>query len=550
MSLTAGTRLGSYEVVSQIGAGGMGEVYRARDSKLGRDVAIKVLPVNFVNDPERLSRFQREARMLAALNHANIVSVYDVGSEEGTAFMVSELVQGETLRTVIQRGPVPLRKIMDIAVQVADGLAAAHAAHIAHRDLKPENIMLTADGRVKILDFGLAKSIAPAGGPSDATLTMGSTNPGTILGTASYMSPEQASGAAEVDGRSDQFSLGLIVHEMSTGKKAIERPTAAETMAAIIREEPGPLTASLPAPFRWAIERCLAKEPAQRYDTTRDLFLELRQLRDHASEITAGSATGMAPVRAKRRSRFALGALAAGLAAGFLLAALWLEAPLAPPRYVPLATEPGIQTMPAWSAAGDRITYSAEVDGIFQIFTRKIGSSTPTQITRQSASCFLPFWSPDSTRIYYIVNRGVLDRSLWSTGVAGGDAEKVLDGVARAALSPDGKTVVVSARQPDNTYALMLSSPPGAPPRPFPQGLISQMRTVFEFQMVFQFTIGCRMETSSRRIVQLATPISFVRICAGKPTVPSHRVSRKNGILLSHRAAARWLFRPAALATI
>src|SRR5712692_10605819 len=488
LAIPSGTKFGSYEVVSAIGAGGMGEVYRARDTNLGRDVAIKVLPDALAHDPERLSRFEREAKMLAALNHANIVSVYDVGSEDGTAFMVSELVQGETLRTLIQRGPVPLRKTMDIAVQTADGLAAAHAAHIAHRDLKPENIMLTGEGRVKILDFGLAKSIAPAGGPSDATLTMGPTNPGTILGTASYMSPEQASGAPEVDGRSDQFSLGLIVYEMITGKKAMERRTAAETMAAIIREEPAPLTASLPGPFRWAIERCLAKEPAQRYDTTRDLFLELRQLRDHASEITAGAATDTAPVKAKRRSGFALGALAAGLPAGFLLAALWLEAPLAPPRYVPLATEPGIQTMPAWSAAGDRIAYSAEIDGIFQIFTRKVGSSTPAQITRQNASCFLPFWSPDSTRIYFIVNRGVLDRSLWSTGVAGGDAEKVLDGVARAALSPDGKTLVVSARQPDNTYALMSSSPPGAPPRPFPQGSISQLRTVFEFQMVFQFT--------------------------------------------------------------
>jgi Tol biopolymer transport system component len=488
MPLAPGTRLGPYEIVAPLGAGGMGEVYRARDARLGRDVALKILPAELAGDPSRRQRFELEARAVAALNHPNIVAVYDVGFEDRAAYIVSELVQGETLRAVIQHGPVPLRKTLDVAVQIADGLAAAHAAGIAHRDLKPENIMLAEDGRVKILDFGLAKSIANAADRPDATRTIASTQPGTILGTVSYMSPEQASGAAEVDGRSDQFSLGVIIHEMITGKKAFERPTAAETMAAVIREDPAELPASLQGPFRWAIERCLAKEPSQRYEATRDLFLELRHLREHASEVTSVTAIGLAPVKAKSTSLLALWTLAGGVAAGFVVAALWLEAPLAPPRYIPFATEPGIQTMPAWSAAGDRIAYSAEVDGVFQIFTKKIGSSTPTQITRQSASCFLPFWSPDGTRIYYIVNRTELDRSLWSTGVAGGDAEKILDGVSRATLSPDGKTLVLAARQPDNTFALMLSSPPGARPRPFPQGLISQLRPAFEWQFAFEFT--------------------------------------------------------------
>jgi len=346
--------------------------------------------------------------------------------------------------------------------------------------------MLTAEGRVKILDFGLARAIASAAPAADATRTMALTQPGTILGTVSYMSPEQASGAADVDGRSDQFSLGLIVHEMITGKKAFERPTAAEVMTAIIREDPPPLPASLPGPFRWAIERCLAKEPAQRYDTTRDLFVELRQLRDHASEISATQSP--APVKPKRGSRVALGALLAGLAAGFLLALLWLEAPLAQARYLPFATEPGIQTMPAWSPTGDRIAYSAEVNGIFQVFVRKIGSSTPSQITRQDASCFMPFWSPDAARIYYMVDRQGLYRSLWSAGVAGGDAEKALDGVAHAALSRDGKTLVVAVHQPDSTYALMLSSPPGSLPKPFSQGVISGLRAAFDWQLTFEFS--------------------------------------------------------------
>lgn len=493
MPLSAGDKLGPYEIVAPIGAGGMGEVYRARDTRLGRDVALKILPADVAGDTSRRQRFELEARAVAALNHPNIVAIYDVAFEDRAAFMVSELVPGETLRGVIQRGPVPLRNALDIAVQTADGLAAAHAAHIVHRDLKPENIMVTGDGRVKILDFGLAKSIGRPAAHADATRTIASTSPGTILGTASYMSPEQASGAAEVDGRSDQFSLGLIVQELITGKKAFERPTAAETMAAIIREDPAPLPVSLQGPFRWSLERCLAKEPAQRYEATRDLFLELRQLRDHASDISTTSASVPSPAKAHRISGLVLGGLVLGalpvaLAAGFALALMWLEAPLAPARYIPLATEPGIKTMPAWSPAGDRIAYSAEVDGIFQILVRKIGSSTPAQITRQDASCFLPFWSPESTRIYYIVERQGLDRSLWSTGVAGGDAEKVLDGVARAALSPDGKSLVVVARQPDTTYGLMLSSPPGAPPRPFPQPLVSDLRRAFDWQLAVQFT--------------------------------------------------------------
>jgi eukaryotic-like serine/threonine-protein kinase len=493
MPLSVGDKLGPYEILGPLGAGGMGEVYRARDTRLGRDVALKILPADVAGDPSRRQRFELEARAVAALNHPNIVAIYDVAFEDRAAFIVSELVQGETLRGVIERGPVPVRRALDVAVQIADGLAAAHAANIAHRDLKPENLMLTADGRVKILDFGLAKPISRAAAPPDATQTMALTDPGSIVGTTSYMSPEQASGNADLDGRSDQFSLGLIVHEMITAKRAFQKPTAAETLVAIIREDPAPLPESLPGPLRWSLERCLSKDPAQRYEATRDLFLELRQWRDHASEITTASSAGPAHFGAqgskpRRTSLFLLGAIAAGLIAGIALALVWLEAPLAPARYIPFATEPGIQTLPAWSPTGDRIAYSSEVDGVFQILVRKIGSSTPSQITRQDASCFLPFWSPDGTRIYYTVDRQGLDRSLWSTGVAGGDAEKVLDGVPEAAIAPDGKTLVVAAHQPDNTYALMLSSPPGAPPRPFPQASISQLREAFEWQFVFQFT--------------------------------------------------------------
>src|ERR1700730_10952127 len=387
MALSAGTRIGPYEIMAPIGAGGMGEVYRARDTRLGRDVALKILPADVAADPARRQRFETEARAVAALNHPNIVAVYDVAFEDRMAFTVSELVPGETLRQTIARGPAPVRKVLDIAAQIADGLTAAHAAHIIHRDLKPENVMLTPEGRVKILDFGLAKSIARTPSGADATRTIAQSQPGSVVGTVSYMSPEQASGRVDLDGRSDQFSLGLIIHEMITGRKAYERPTAAETMAAIIREDPAALPDSLRGPLRWTIERCLAKEPAQRYDATRDLFLELRQLLDHASEVTGTApAVTVTAARTRRRWRLPVGALAASLAAGFLLAKLWPEAPLTTPRYIPFATEAGIQTMPAWSPAGDRIAYSGEVNGVFQILVRKIGSSTPAQITRQDAS--------------------------------------------------------------------------------------------------------------------------------------------------------------------
>jgi Tol biopolymer transport system component len=478
MPIIPGNKFGPYEIVALLGAGGMGEVYRARDTRLGRDVALKILPADVAADLTRRQRFETEARAVAALNHPNIVSVYDVTFEEHTAFIVSELVPGETLRNSIARGPTPVRKVLDIAAQIADGLAAAHAADIVHRDLKPENVMLTPEGRVKILDFGLAKSAGGAPAQTDATRTVVQSQPGSIVGTVSYMSPEQASGSGGLDGRSDQFSFGLIVHEMITGKKAFERPTAAETMAAIIREDPAPLPDSLRGPVRWTIERCLAKEPSRRYDATRDLFLELRQLLDHASEVTGTAPTATETVARTRRRWFWPVAAFGALLAGFLLAALWLEAPITTPRYIPFATEAGIQTMPAWSPNGDRIAYSGEVNGLFQIFTRKTGSSTPSQLTHQDASCFLPFWSPDATRVYYIVSRGVLDRSLWSSAVAGGEAEKVLDRVTRGAISPDGKTLTVTAFEPDgSTFAPMLSSPPGAPPRPYPQDVISRQRS-------------------------------------------------------------------------
>ena len=266
MSLTAGSRLGPYEIVAPLGAGGMGEVYRARDTRLNRDVALKVLVGEATEDSGRFRRFQSEAESTAALAHPNIVAVYDIGQENGVPYIVSELVSGGTLASLLARGPVGVRRLLDLAVPIAEGLAAAHANGIVHRDLKPDNILLTADGSPKIADFGLAKYFRPAQdeeGSQLTTLADDRTKEGTIVGTVSYMSPEQAKGEP-VDYRSDQFSFGSLLYEMATGKRAFRRETAVQTLAAIVQDEPEPigkLNPALPAPLRWIIERCFAKEP-------------------------------------------------------------------------------------------------------------------------------------------------------------------------------------------------------------------------------------------------------------------------------------------------
>src|SRR6266542_3247209 len=284
MTLVAGARFGPYEVLSPLGAGGMGEVWKARDTRLGREVAVKVLPAEVASDSSRLHRFEKEARSASALNHPNIVTVYEIGSEGSVSYIAMELVEGKTLRAVLFAGALPVRRLLQIAAQVAEGLARAHEAGIVHRDLKPENVMVTKDGLVKILDFGLAKLTQAGSGSDEASQlpTETGTSPGVVLGTAGYMSPEQASGAV-VDFRSDQFSFGSILYEMATGKRAFQKGTAIDTLSAILHEDPRPvaeINPEAPAPLRWIVERALAKDPEDRYGTTKDLARELATVRD------------------------------------------------------------------------------------------------------------------------------------------------------------------------------------------------------------------------------------------------------------------------------
>src|SRR6201987_4746846 len=293
MPLAPTTRLGPYEIIAPLGAGGMGEVVRARDTRLGREVALKILPETVARESDRLVRFEQEARAVAALNHPNILAVFDIGQHNGSPFLVSELLEGETLRAVLDRGALPQRKAIDYGVQIAQGLAAAHEKGIVHRDLKPENIFVTRDGRIKILDFGLAKLAQKPGaekGQSDGiTRTSSPTAGGVGMGTASYMAPEQVRGDA-VDPRTDIFAFGAVLYEMLSGKRAFRRDTTPETMTAVLKEDPPDLTNAAhpvsPALDR-IVRRCLEKNPEQRFQSAKDLSFALASLSGTDSSAAA-----------------------------------------------------------------------------------------------------------------------------------------------------------------------------------------------------------------------------------------------------------------------
>lgn len=287
--MTFGMRVGPYEITGFLGAGAMGEVYRAHDTNLKRVVALKMLPIELASDPELLHRFKEEARIASALSHPAVVTIYEAGQIGSQPYISMELVAGETLREILALGAIPLRRALRIAGQIADGLAKAHEGGLVHRDLKPENIKVSIDGFAKILDFGLAKRVAPRVEEDVSAVTRFVTTPGTVLGTVGYMSPEQACGGS-ADARSDQFAFGAVLYEMLTGRRAFERPTMAETLSAIIREEPTPIAQvnpAVPPPVRWIVERCLAKDPAERYALTRDLARDLASAREHLHELLA-----------------------------------------------------------------------------------------------------------------------------------------------------------------------------------------------------------------------------------------------------------------------
>jgi serine/threonine protein kinase len=436
MALNSGAKLGSYEVESPLGAGGMGEVYLATQSNLGRRVAIKVLAAETTSDPERIRRFEQEARAASALNHPNIISIYDVGRENTTAYIAMEFVDGHTLRALLESGPLTIKRTLQIAVQIANGLAKAHAAGIVHRDLKPENIMVTRDGFVKILDFGLAKLLKQLdSSPQNMTATVGS-QPGAVLGTAGYMSPEQARGEP-VDYRADIFSLGSILYEMVTGKQPFRRDSAAQTLAAIIEDDPQPVAEAnvkTPIPLRWVIERCLQKDPGERYLSTVDLARDLQNIRDHLSDTTTSGPTAPASFRPKSSkwiipTAFAISGLMLGAAAAF-----WLRPPRVPSLpSVHAITFSGNDFSPSVSPDGHTVAFVSGRDGTFRVWLKQIDSGSETVLT-SGPDDSSPRFSPDAAWVLFIHNRAA-----YRIPSIGGEPRKLLDNVEDAGWSPDGR---------------------------------------------------------------------------------------------------------------
>ncbi|HVT99528.1 MAG TPA: protein kinase [Acidobacteriaceae bacterium] len=443
MHLGPGTILGDYEILSPLGAGGMGEVYRARDSRLGREVAVKVLPVSFVRDSERLRRFEQEARAAAALNHPNILVVYQMGMQEDVPYLVSELLEGETLRARLSRGPLPLRVAIDSGVQIARGLAAAHRKGIVHRDLKPDNLFLTKDGHVKILDFGLAR-VVPHEGESSAPTLGGQTAPGVLMGTVGYMSPEQVRGQT-ADQRSDIFSLSVVLCEMLTGRSTFEKPTSAETMAAILNENPpvlAELSATVPPGLQRVVQRGLEKDPDRRFQSAADLAFALEALSDGSLTALAEGHAGTGAAKAHPRRRGA--AILAGVVVLAILAALgWMELRTPEPpsmtNYAQL-THDGVQKSLIGSD-GARLYISAITSAVQEIAAVPVAGGELAK-TEMPQPGMIPFHlSADGSQFLAIDARGVPFRGpLWSVPVLGGSPRRLGETIGNdAAWSPDGR---------------------------------------------------------------------------------------------------------------
>ena len=438
MPISVGQKIGPYEVLSSIGAGGMGEVYRARDTRLGREVALKILPAEFSTDRDRLERFEQEARSASALNHPNIITIYDVGSSNSTSYFSMELVEGKSLRAILDEGLMPLRKVVSIASQLADGLAKAHSAGIVHRDLKPENLMISKDGFLKILDFGLVKRTLVA--THQASHLQTQTGIGFVVGTAGYMSPEQASGQA-VDFHSDQFSFGTILYEMITGNRAFHRGSMAESMTAIIREEPEPvnnLNPQIPAVLRWILDRCMAKDPEDRYASTRDLARDLQSIRDHFPEISSATIVTATPQPLKRFRFRALLLLLITFLAGVAVAYLYFRPETQEPLEMLTLTFSGKDSSPAVSPDRKLIAFRSDRDGTPRIWLKQLAGGD--EVVLSSGPDDHPRFSADGSTIFFIRKQGA-GTSLYRISVFGGEERKLLDDAHSADPSPDGKRI-------------------------------------------------------------------------------------------------------------
>jgi Tol biopolymer transport system component len=445
-SLAPGSRLGPYEIAAGIGSGGMGEVYRATDSRLGREVAVKVLPREMAADPDRRRRFELEARAASALNHPHIVAVYDAGLHDGVPFLVTELLEGQSLTARLAQGPLPTRKALECGIQAARGLAAAHERGIVHRDLKPANLFLTTQGQIKILDFGLAKLLPGGRALAGARGSAAPTTPGLVLGTVGYMSPEQVRGE-EGDARSDQFSLGCVLYEMLAGTPPFRRPTMAQTLAAVLEAEPPPLTETshgrAPRPVAWIVERCLAKDPQDRYSSTADLARDLELALSRLSEL---SLPGSAAPRRRALPWLRGLAAAAVLAAVALVAAWWARREPEPVAVVRYLTYSGRDSSPAAAPDGRTVAFSSRRDGRRRIWLKQLATGSEAPLTEGDDDH--PRFSPDGSEVLFA--RAVEGRvSLRRVPIVGGEPRKVVDDALYGDFSPDGRQIVFLRQRAD-----------------------------------------------------------------------------------------------------
>jgi serine/threonine protein kinase/Tol biopolymer transport system component len=475
MALAAGTKLDGYEILSLLGEGGMGEVYRARDPVLKREVAIKVLPTFVSQDPDRMRRFQQEAQAAAALNHPNILAVYQLGNFQGTTYLVSELLEGDTLRQELTHGALPARKAIDYAVQIAHGLAAAHHKGIVHRDLKPENIFITRDARAKILDFGLAKLILPE--DSDTMTAHEQTTPGQVMGTAGYMAPEQVRGEA-VDHRADIFAFGAILYELVTRQRAFKKPTSAETMTAILHEDPPailPSTEGLSPGLLRIVQRCLEKKPERRFQSASDLAFALEALSDftRATSATSGhtaveqAAIGRVAASSGTWKWVAAAVFFIALVAGMIV---WLRTPAAVPvvESVTQLTDDGEPKNGNLVSDGSRVYFNEGPNGSWKIAQVSTTGGRTSLVDTRVASPWVAGIAPDNSSL--LVSAGGYEDGLyplWLIPVPAGDPRRL--GTITAsdeAFFPDGRILFVSYRdlyaaEKDGSNPRMLASMDG-----------------------------------------------------------------------------------------
>ncbi len=468
-----GRQLSHFRILEKLGEGGMGAVYKARDTRLDRNVALKVLPPDKVADPERQRRFAQEAKAASSLNHSGIVTIYDIDSADGVYFIAMEYMDGKTLDRLMGRKGLPVDAVLSYSVQVADALARAHSAGLVHRDLKPSNIMITADGAVKILDFGLAKLVEPAAAEDAPTITAGHTEApitqeGAIVGTFAYMSPEQAQGKP-VDARSDIFSFGSLLFEMLTGRRPFAGETGLATLAAILNQEPPSLAGTagpLPADLKRIVMRCLRKDPQRRWQTMADLRVALEDLKEESDSGKLFPAAPLAPRRSGHAWLFAGAALAMVIAAAAVGWRFQWKAAEAPTFDTERLTfESGFAGMAAISPDGKMLAYSSDRDCPLNLYVQQIGGRQSIRLTNQEAPDWLPDFSPDGSRIVFRSDRE--GGGIYAIDALGGPAQRIAGSGYHPRYSPDGSTIAFVTSPVMGNAKLFLVSAKGGVPREF-----------------------------------------------------------------------------------